>query len=165
MEFNFLICAVAALIPLVIGFVWYGPLFKNAWMKEMGFTEESMQGANMPLIFGLCYVLGFIIALGLMPVVIHQMGVFAVFAGDPGFNEQTGEGYKTFTSIMESHGHNFRSFKHGTLHGGLLGFFTAMPILAIQAMFERKSFKYIAINAGYWIVTLAIMGGIICQWL
>jgi hypothetical protein len=32
-------------------------------------------------------------------------------------------------------------------------------------MFEKKSVKYVAINAGYWIVTLAIMGGIICQWL
>ena len=39
-----------------------------------------------------------------------------------------------------------------------------MPILGIQAMFEKKSFKYVAINAGYWIVTLAIMGGIICEW-
>jgi hypothetical protein len=38
-QFNFLTTAVAALIPLVIGFIWYGPLlFKKAWMKEVGFN-------------------------------------------------------------------------------------------------------------------------------
>ena len=45
----------------------------------------------------------------------------------------------------------------------LSGSFLAMPVIAIIAMFERKSVKYVAINAGYWIVTLAIMGGLICQ--
>jgi hypothetical protein len=38
-----------------------------------------------------------------------------------------------------------------------------LPILATNALFERKGFKYIAINAAYWIITLAVMGGIICQ--
>ncbi len=165
MKFNFLILLVSALVPLIIGFIWYGPLFKNAWMKQMGFTEESMKGANMPLIFGLCYVLGLAISAGLMPVVVHQMGIFSTLAGEPGFNEKTGEAFSSFLTLMEQYGDRFRDFKHGTLHGGLTGFFIAMPILAIQAMFERKSFKYIAINSGYWIITLAIMGGIICQWL
>ena len=32
-------------------------------------------------------------------------------------------------------------------------------------MYERKSLKYIAINSGYWILTWAIMGGIISAWL
>ena len=50
MKFNLLMCAVAALVPLVMGFIWYGSmLFKNAWMKEVGFTDESMKGANMGL--------------------------------------------------------------------------------------------------------------------
>jgi len=60
MEFNFLTTAIAALIPLIMGFIWYGPmLFQKAWMKEMGFTEESLKGGNMALIFGLSYVLNF----------------------------------------------------------------------------------------------------------
>ena len=41
---------------------------------------------------------------------------------------------------------------------------SSFPILAINAMFERKTVKYIAINTGYWVVTLALMGGILCQW-
>jgi hypothetical protein len=35
---------IAALIPLATGFVWYGPLFGNGWMNEMGFTKESLKG-------------------------------------------------------------------------------------------------------------------------
>lgn len=165
MKINFLICAIAALVPLITGFIWYGPLFKNAWMKEMNFTEESLKGANMPVIFLVSYVLGFMIALGLLPAVVHQMGIFSTLAGEPGFSDQTGEAFTTFSSLMETYGDRFRTFKHGVLHGGLTGFFIATPILAIQAMFERKSLKYIAINAGYWIITLAIMGGIVCQWI
>jgi len=40
----------------------------------------------------------------------------------------------------------------------------ALPIIGTNALFERKSAKYIFINAGYWIVTLGVMGAIICGW-
>jgi hypothetical protein len=45
-----------------------------------------------------------------------------------------------------------------------MGFLIALPVLATNALFEQKSFKYVAINAGYWIVTLALMAGIINAW-
>jgi hypothetical protein len=43
------------------------------------------------------------------------------------------------------------------------GLTLALPIIGINALFERRGFKYIAINVGYWVVSMAIMGGIICQ--
>ena len=46
-------------------------------------------------------------------------------------------------------------------HGFLGGLFIALPILCTNALFEQKGWKYIWINAGYWIVTMTIMGGII----
>jgi hypothetical protein len=45
----------------------------------------------------------------------------------------------------------------------MAGLFIAMPVLAINSMFENKGFKYNAINAGYWIVSMTLMGGVICQ--
>jgi hypothetical protein len=165
MEMNFYIFFVAALIPLVTGFVWYGPLFGNAWMKEMGFTKESLAGQNMALTFILSYVFSFLIAFFLLFLVIHQMGVMQVLQGEPGFEEQTGEAFSFFQNFLGTYGDRFRTFKHGALHGTMSGFLFVLPILSIIAMFERKSVKYVAINAGYWIVTLAIMGGIICQWI
>lgn len=57
-----------------------------------------------------------------------------------------------------------RSIKHGAIHGIIAALFFMLPILATNAMFERKSFKYILVNAGYWIVCLGIMGAIVCAW-
>jgi len=164
MEFNFLTMAVAALIPLIMGFIWYGPmLFQKAWMKEMGFTEDSMKGANMALIFGLSYVLSFFIAMMLQTFVIHQFGAQSVLMGEPGFTDGTGEAYTYFQEFMSTYGDRFRTFKHGALHGTMMGLFIGLPIMGTNAMFERKSFKYVAINVGYWTITMAIMGGIVCQ--
>ncbi len=165
MEFNYLVSPVAAVVPVITGYIWYGLIFNNAWMNEMNFTEDSMKGENRKLIFGMSYVLGLIICTGLISVVIHQMGIYSTLLNEPGFNEHKGEAYNVFTSFMENYGTKFRTFKHGALHGALLGVLVVMPILSVQAIFERKSSKYIAINVGYWIVTLAIMGGIICQWI
>ena len=67
--------------------------------------------------------------------------------------------YKVF---MDDYGTAFRTFKHGALHGTMAGILFAFPIVAINALFERKSWKLIFVYAGYWIITLAIMGGIIC---
>ena len=165
MEMNFYILFIAAIIPMIIGFVWYGPLFGNAWMKEMGFTKESLEGQNMAKIFILSYIFSLLVAFFLQFIVIHQMGVFQTLVNEPGFNEQTGEAFTYFQDFVGKYGDRFRNFQHGVIHGVMSGLFFVLPVLSIIALFEKKSFKYVAINAGYWIVTLAIMGGVICQWL
>lgn len=40
-----------------------------------------------------------------------------------------------------------------------------LPILATNAMFERKGFKYIGVNGLYRFITITLMGGFICQFL
>ncbi len=165
MEMNFYVLFLAALVPMMIGFVWYGPMFGNAWMKEMGFTKESLAGTNMFKILIISYVFSFFIASFLMFVVIHQSGVYSTLAGEPGFNEKTGEGFAFFQDFINTYGDRFRTFGHGALHGVITSIFFVLPILSIVALFEKKTVKYVAINAGYWMVTLAIMGGIVCQWL
>ncbi|QXP73228.1 DUF1761 domain-containing protein [Tenacibaculum sp. HL-MS23] len=164
MKFNFLICALAALVPMIIGFVWYGPLFGKAWMKEMGFTEESLKGGNMLKIFGLSYVCSFLIAFVLQTLVIHQWGAFSTLMGEPGFTEGSGGASTYFQEFMSNFGDRFRTFGHGALHGTMIGLLLAGSIITINGLFERKSFKYIAINVGYWVVSLAIMGGVLCKW-
>ncbi|WP_299063031.1 DUF1761 domain-containing protein [uncultured Polaribacter sp.] len=164
MEMNFYIFFIAALVPMFIGFIWYGPLFGNAWMHQLGFTKESLQGTNMFKTLIICFVLSFLIAFALMPMVIHQMGVYSTLAGEPGFNDQTGEAFSYFENFVTTYSDRFRTFKHGAFHGVIFSFFLIMPVIGIQALFEKKTFKYVAIHTGYWVVTLAIMGGIICQW-
>ncbi len=162
-KINFLILLAAAVVPLIIGFVWYNPkVFGTAWMKASDMTEEKAKGANMGLIFGLTFVFSFLIAFGLQFMVIHQFSVFSVLQSEPGIMDPTSEMGLWLADFMTKYGNNFRTFKHGALHGTITGIMFVMPIVAINALFERRGFKYIAINAGYFTVTLALMGGIIC---
>lgn len=64
--FNIWAVLVAALSTFLIGGLWYSPaLFGKAWMRENGFTEESLKGGNMAKIFGLAFFLGVIAAVNL----------------------------------------------------------------------------------------------------
>ncbi|MDG2450581.1 MAG: DUF1761 domain-containing protein, partial [Saprospiraceae bacterium] len=74
MEMNIIALIGAAIIPLLVGAVYYGPLFGKSWMNVNGFTEEDLKGGNMALIFGLSLLFSFMIALSLSTIVIHQMG-------------------------------------------------------------------------------------------
>jgi hypothetical protein len=66
MELNYLAIVLAALSTFLLGGLWYSPaVFGKAWMKENGFTEESLKGGNMIKIFGLAFVLGLISAINL----------------------------------------------------------------------------------------------------
>lgn len=46
----------------------------------------------------------------------------------------------------------------------MTGIFLILPAFAINALYEMKSAKYVLVNAGYFVVSLTIMGGILCAW-
>ncbi len=46
----------------VVGMIWYGALFGKAWQKAAGLTDQQLEGGNMALIFGLCFVFEVLIA-------------------------------------------------------------------------------------------------------
>jgi hypothetical protein len=160
---NIIAVLLAALVPMITGFIWYNKnVFGTAWSKAAGMTEEKMKGGNMLLIFGLSYLLSFFLAFALQFVVIHQFHLFSIVQGDPALENANSELSLLLKNFMEKYGNNFRTFKHGVLHGTIAGITVALPIIGTNALFERKSFKYVAINAGYWILTIALMGGVIC---
>ncbi len=39
---NYLAILVSAVVSMIIGFIWYGPLFKKAWIKISGCDPETM---------------------------------------------------------------------------------------------------------------------------
>ncbi len=162
---NWIATLVAALIPTAVGFVWYNPrVFGNAWTKASEMTEEKMKGANMGLIFGVSFVLSFLAAAAMNSIVIHQLHLYSILIEEPGFGDPDSELGKWFAGFMEEYGNNFRTFRHGLFHGTAAGITLALPVLGVNALFERKGFRYIAINAGFWIVCFALMGGVICAW-
>lgn len=159
MEINFLALFVAAASTLLVGAIWYNPkVFGTVWARNAEMTEEKMKKANMGMIFTLVFVFAFLLAFALQFITIHQTGAYGMIGGDASIAKPS------FQAFMDDYGNAYRTFKHGALHGTIAGIFMALPVLGINALFERKNAKYIAINAGYWIVSMAIMGGIVCAW-
>jgi hypothetical protein len=157
MEINFIALLLAALSTLVVGFIWYHPnVFGTIWMKESGMTEDKMKGSNMILIFSMSILYAFLISFVLQMLVIHQFGAMGMIGGDPS------KALPSYSAFMTDYGTAFRTFKHGALHGFMTGLFLALPIIGVGALYERRSFKYVLIAGGYWVISCMIMGGIIC---
>ena len=130
-DIQWLATLVGALVPMVMGFIWYNPkLFGTAWMSSLGMTEEDTQKGNMPVIFGVSYLLAAIAAYNL-------------------------------ANYMGYHGPEEQIFTHGAFHGGMLSIFVGLPILVTNSLFEQRNWTNIAINAGYWVITFGVMGGVI----
>ncbi|MCB9032324.1 MAG: DUF1761 domain-containing protein [Chitinophagales bacterium] len=144
MVINWLSVVLAAFSTLVVGFIWYGLLFKNAWIQASGVTEEKMKQAPHPaIIYGITFVLALIIAVGLQKQIIGlHLFIDKMKGGNGIISEQP--------------------FFHGAWHAFQSAFFYGLiPALVINALFDIRNWKYILINVGYWLVAVSIMGGII----
>lgn len=73
-QVNYMAVIASGIAMMVLGYVWYGPLFGKKWMKLMGLKNESMKGkgAEMAKSYGLM----FISALVLSYVMAHVLGAF-----------------------------------------------------------------------------------------
>ena len=138
MEINWIAVIVAALVPMILGYIWYVPLFGKQWQASLNFTDEDVKSGNMGLIYGLSLVMALILAIALGPII-------------EGLHAHSAEG-------------SFHTFKHGMLHGAMISFFVSIPVLVSNSLFQKNSLKNILINAAYWMLTMAIMGGIIDAW-
>lgn len=166
MQFNFLAIVVAALVSMPVGFIWYNPkVFGNAWMREIGVTdpEKMKEGVSMLKIFSITLIFSFILASGMMNIAIHQTGLNSLLQGQPITKDSTVQLLLDGKPIdwLSS----FRTFKHGAFHGFLASILYALPLIGTQAVYERRSFKYIFIHVGYWAITMMLMGGILSVWL
>ena len=139
---NWLALLVSALIPLIIGSIWYHPkVFGTAWMSATGITEDKLKTMSPAKAYVVAIVLSIVLSFYLY---------INVLIGGPDDMRHGQEMYMTF--------------KHGAVHGVFLGLFVVLPVLATNATFEMKSAKYIFINVFYWIVSLALMGGTLNGW-
>ena len=131
MTFNTLAILAAAVSTFLLGGLWYAPpLFGRAWMRECGFTEESLKRmGGMGRIFGGSFMLALIMAFNL-----------AAFIGPKA------------------------SLSFGLFAGAAAGFGWVATAFGVTYLFERRSLKLFAINAGYHAVSFTMMGAIIGAW-
>lgn len=124
----------SAAASMVIGFVWYGPLFGKAWGRYSGWTEEKIKtvtGKSMGLTYGLTLIAAVVSSLALT-VLSRSLGA---------------------TTAMD-----------GLLIGLLTGVGLVAMALATNFLFERRPLGFWLIVAGYEIVFMAAAGVIVTVW-
>ena len=77
-EVHWLAILVAAVAGFLVGGLWYGPIFGKAWQAARGLSDDAMKNANMPMIFGLTFVLNLFSAF----ILDHTLSTY----GAPGLN-------------------------------------------------------------------------------
>jgi hypothetical protein len=126
-------CAVAS---MVLGFIWYGPLFSKAWVKEMGWDpNDQVQMDKMKSSAGPAYFQQFIGALIMAYVFAHVLAAFD--------NDNIGMG----------------------LQGALwmwLGF--VVPVKYGETLWGKASTKLFFIDSFYYLVLLAAYAAILTFW-
>ena len=161
MPSNPYIFLIAGIIPLFIGFIYYSEKVAGTkWMKVNGFTKEQLEQGNMPLILGLSYLMSVILSFGLSGLVVHQPSVFQVMM--PDVMEAGSAAEATFNEFMATYGDRHRGYGHGALHGVIFSVFLALPVISINALFEHRGWAYIGIHFGYWLLTTAAVGALLC---
>ena len=81
-DLNWLAILGAAIAAFVLGGLWYSPkLFGNAWMQDVGLTEESAAESNMAVIFGGAFVLILIAAVFLGTVISNSTWLAGLHTG------------------------------------------------------------------------------------
>ncbi len=127
-ELKIYVIPIAALIPLIIGAIWYNPkVLGTVWMKEAGINDETMKGANMGLIFGLSYLFACLMGFALMGLTVHELGFQSMIMNAEGWNIEGSELMNNFTTLVDTYAPKYRTFGHGALHG-LMGEY-ALPLL------------------------------------
>lgn len=154
---------IAALIPFVLGALWYGPLFGKPWMKVNGFTEEYLQKGNMAVIFGVSYLFCVMFSFMMTSFTIHQTNIYGLMV--PEIKEAGSAIQSDMIEFFNKYGDRHRTFGHGAAHGLFFAVFIALPMIGVNALFERRGWKYIFIHWGYWAISTILIGGLLCAML
>lgn len=134
-DVNYLAVLAAGVVNMVIGFLWYSPvLFAKPWMKEMGYTKQSMQADQKKM--GPLYGLSFLAALVMAYVLTHVITFSMSYMGTEAVMTGLTTGFWMWL--------------------GFVG-----PVQMTDVIFGKKSWNLYFINTGYQLASLLAMGFVI----
>ncbi|MEO7569240.1 MAG: DUF1761 domain-containing protein [Croceibacterium sp.] len=131
-DMNLLAIILGALAFFVIGALWYGPLFGKPWREMNGITDEVMAAGPRPGQNPTWLIMGlaFLFELLIAVVLAHLV---ARTSPTPHVIMMMAVGF---------------------------GAFIMSPALGINYVFQMRPGKLFAIDAGYFVVGMAAMGGV-----
>lgn len=140
---NYVAVLASTVSAVVLGFLWFGPLFGKAWMKSLGITEEQANSAKndpkMRAAMNKSYAIMAVTAFIMMFTLAHNV----IF----------GSAYLQMTGIASGLQAGFWNW---------LGFM--VPISLGGVLWENKPWKWWIITAGYYLVALLVGGVILSLW-
>lgn len=131
---NYLAILTSGIVMMILGYLWYGPVFGKAWGKMVGVSEKEMKemrGSDMVRSYGLM----FISTLVLSYVYDHVLIAF-----------QSG-------SISMALQGAFWAW---------LGFIATTQLGKV--LWEKKPWKLYVIDTGYYLVSLVLVGIVLTLW-
>ena len=139
---NYLAVLASALLMMVLGGLWYGPLFGKQWIALMGFDPEKvkdMQAAGMGAMWK-SYALMALGALVMSFVLSHSLIFASAYLGESGLSAGLQTGFWNW-----------------------LGFI--VPVSLGTVIWEGKPWKLWVLNAGYYLVGLLLIGMLLAVWM
>lgn len=130
-DVNYLAVIVAAVLQIVLGFLWYGPIFGKQWMGYMKMTPSQASQQGMTTMYVWSAVMSLITAY-VLSLFVDYMGAKAAGAGI------------------------------ATGFWAWLGF--VVPVTAASVLYEKRPTGLWILNAGYQLVSLALMGALLAVW-
>lgn len=139
---NYFAVLAAAISAMVLGFLWFGPLFGRLWVEASGMDMAKVAEAQKRGAAGMwkSYLLQILGALCMSYVLAHSIVFAAAYTGAVGIAAGLMGGFWNW-----------------------LGF--VVPVSVGQVLWDNKSWTYWMITSGYYLVTLLVMGTILALWI
>ena len=135
---NYLATLAAGVSNMILGYLWYGPLFGKQWIVWSGMNQQGLDAAKTKGV-AKSYVLMFLGALVMAYVLAHVI----VFGGT--YTQTTGISAGISSAVWS-----------------WLGFIA--PVTLGTVLWDNKPWKLWVLNNGYNLVGLILMGIILSLW-
>lgn len=144
LSMNWMAIIVAGLIPMIVGAIYYGPLFGNLWRDALGKSEDELKPSNPALAYGGSVILAMLLSVSLNFIIqlVHK---------------DVNEAGELFVNTHSTIG-------HGAFHGFFLGLTFFMPIIVSLGIFHKLGWKTNLLNSTFWIICVTIMCAILDVW-
>ena len=130
-EINWFSMILATLTPLMVGFIYYHPAAFGKAWPETDRTDAKK--GKVVAVFVLAIVFSFFLSF------------FLLNFNNSGINQEG----------------SFDTFRHGAWHGTFVAITLAAPVIFINGFFGKRPWKHSLIHLFFWIITLALMGGML----
>ncbi len=137
---NYLAVLACGVVSMIIGFLWYGPLFGKPWSELMGWGEMTPEKmAEMQKKARPAYAVQFLAALVMAFVLAHELIFASAYTDTSGISAGIAAGFWNWVGFI-------------------------VPVTIGTVLWDGKPWKLWIINAGYWLVLTLVFGIILALW-